>query len=236
MRDDEVADKVALMNQSIDEFTATIKGMTVSWGNGKTAQITKVDVPVEHMQESVTRLEDMIKNASGEPAANEPAGKDPETDEEKDGKEEKPVEKSEGGIPDMKFNEANMTAADKLAFEELKKRYVIDEPEAGEDGRNGTESVGKADGEGQGAASMQNVTEPAPAAGESGEDIYKGLHPAVAAELKALRKRADEAEEKELLEVAKRYEIIGKKPEELAPVLKSLKAAGGTEPDSDRGN
>ncbi|MBP5294144.1 MAG: hypothetical protein J6Y95_00320, partial [Lachnospiraceae bacterium] len=30
------------------------------------------------------------------------------------------------------------------------------------------------------------------------------------------------------MEVAKRYAIVGKKPEELAPVLKSLKAAGGT--------
>ena len=31
-----------------------------------------------------------------------------------------------------------------------------------------------------------------------------------------------------MMEVAKKYEIIGKKPEELAPVLKSLKAQGGT--------
>lgn len=30
------------------------------------------------------------------------------------------------------------------------------------------------------------------------------------------------------MEVAKKYEIIGKKPEELAPVLKSLRNAGGT--------
>ena len=35
-------------------------------------------------------------------------------------------------------------------------------------------------------------------------------------------------EERELEDVAKKYEIIGKKKEELAPVLKSLKAAGGT--------
>ena len=63
---------------------------------------------------------------------------------------------------------------------------------------------------------------------EEGEDIYKGLHPLVAAEIQRLRKRADEAEERELMEVAKKYEIIGKKPEDLVPTLKSLKAAGGT--------
>lgn len=70
---------------------------------------------------------------------------------------------------------------------------------------------------------------PAPAAAPAGNgDIYKGIHPAVAAEMKELRKRADEAEDRELVEVAKKYEIIGKKPEELVPLFKSLKAAGGS--------
>ena len=60
------------------------------------------------------------------------------------------------------------------------------------------------------------------------DDPYAGLHPVVKAELERLKKRADEAETKELTEIAKKYEIIGKKPEELVPVLKSLKAAGGS--------
>ena len=60
------------------------------------------------------------------------------------------------------------------------------------------------------------------------EDIYKGLHPAVAAELKSLRKARDESEEREITAIAKKYEVIGKKSEELVPTLKSLKAAGGT--------
>ena len=52
--------------------------------------------------------------------------------------------------------------------------------------------------------------------------------PAVAEELKNLRKFREEAEDREIMSVAKKYELLGKKPEELAPVLKSLKAAGGT--------
>ena len=60
------------------------------------------------------------------------------------------------------------------------------------------------------------------------EDIYKGLHPAVAAEVKSLRKARDESEEREITAIAKKYEVIGKKSEELIPTLKSLKAAGGT--------
>ena len=55
------------------------------------------------------------------------------------------------------------------------------------------------------------------------DDIYKGLHPAVKAELDRLRKAVDAQEDRELEAVAKKYEAIGKKPEELVPVLKSLK-------------
>ena len=62
---------------------------------------------------------------------------------------------------------------------------------------------------------------------DSGEDVYKGLHPAVAAELDALKKWKDAAEERELRAVAKKYELLGKKQEELVPLLKSLKTAGG---------
>lgn len=134
----------------------------------------------------------------------------------------------------MKFNEANMTATDRMAFEELKKRYGVEDGAEGAGAGAGAapEGVGKAAGTGavenpgaaaegaQGAAGQQ-------AAG-TGEDIYKGLHPLVAAELIALRKQADAAQEEKLYNVAKKYEIIGKKPEELVPTLKALQAAGGT--------
>ena len=48
------------------------------------------------------------------------------------------------------------------------------------------------------------------------------------AELESLKKFRDEAEERELTEVAKKYAIIGKKTEELVPLFKSLRTAGGT--------
>ena len=44
----------------------------------------------------------------------------------------------------------------------------------------------------------------------------------------ALEKRAEETEDRELYAVAKKYEILGEKPEELAKTLKTLKSAGGT--------
>lgn len=232
IRDEEVTDKAALMNQSIDEFDVAIKGLVTSWGAGKTAQIVKTAgaVSVEHMQETVDRLGGMIEKATGKQQP--PETEDPGQEGEDNGKTK--TKKSIGGETDMKFNEANMTATDRMAFEELKKRYGVEDGAEGAGAGAGAapEGVGKAAGTGvvetpgvaaegtQGAAGQQ-------AAG-TGEDIYKGLNPLVAAELIALRKQADAAQEEKLYNVAKKYEIIGKKPEELVPTLKSLKAAGGT--------
>lgn len=236
IRDEEVTDKAALMNQSIDEFDVAIKGLVTSWGAGKTAQIVKTAgaVSVEHMQETVDRLGGMIEKATGKQQP--PETEDPGQEGEDNGKTK--TKKSIGGETDMKFNEANMTATDRMAFEELKKRYGV------EDGAEGTgagagagagaapEGVGKAAGTGvvetPGAAAEGTQGAAGQQAAGTGEDIYKGLNPLVAAELIALRKQADAAQEEKLYNIAKKYEIIGKKPEELVPTLKALQAAGGT--------
>ena len=47
------------------------------------------------------------------------------------------------------------------------------------------------------------------------------------AELESLKKFREDTETKELMDVAKKYEIIGKKPEELVPLLKSLSGSRG---------
>lgn len=59
------------------------------------------------------------------------------------------------------------------------------------------------------------------------DDIYKGMHPAIKAELENLSKFREAVEDRELTEVAKKYEIVGKKAAELVPLFKSLKTAGG---------
>lgn len=222
IRDEEVTDKAALMNQSIDEFDVAIKGLVTSWGAGKTAQIVKTAgaVSVEHMQETVDRLGGMIEKATGKqqpPETEDPDQEGGEIPQEDNGKTK--TKKSIGGETDMKFNEANMTATDRMAFEELKKRYGVEDGAEGAGAGTGVAETPGAAAEGaQGATGQQ----------AAGEDIYKGLHPLVAAELIALRKQADAAQEEKLYNVAKKYEIIGKKPEELVPTLKALQAAGGT--------
>ncbi len=112
---------------------------------------------------------------------------------------------------EMKIDKSKLTPEELAQLEAIEKKAGIqEEPNTEGEVNKGANDDG-----------TQN-TEPA------GEDIYKDLHPEVAAELKALRKRADEAEERELAEVAKKYELIGKKPDELVKTLKSLKKAGGS--------
>jgi len=122
------------------------------------------------------------------------------------------VEKThqEGVEIDMKFNTESMTPEERTQLEDLQKRYGVAEEE-----QQATAQQAQAN-------AVDTTEEP------GGDDIYKGLNPAVKAEIETLRKFREDAEEREIMEVAKRYTIIGKKPEELAPVLKGLKAAGGT--------
>ena len=116
----------------------------------------------------------------------------------------------------MKIDKSKLSPEELTALEAIEKKAGIQDEPAGDPK---PADVNK--GAGAPAAGQE------PAAGGEGEDIYKGLHPAVKAELERLRKSADAAEDRELTEIAKKYEIIGKKAEELVPLFKSLKSAGG---------
>ena len=238
IRDDDVTDKTGMLNQSIDEFTTAIKTMTASWGAGNTVELNKdADIPEEHLKETVKRLEDAISKKAGCKTTKEDG--DPEENPEDDeadetgggapagetGKNCNTKKSKEGGIPDMKFDVSKMTSAELAVFEELKKRYGIEED--GDAAPEGAENVGKAADAEETAPQAPAAQETTPAE-EAGEDIYKGLHPAVREEIESLKKRLADADHKEMLSVAKKYEIIGKKPEELAKTLEGLKAVGGT--------
>ena len=56
------------------------------------------------------------------------------------------------------------------------------------------------------------------------EDVTKNFSDMMAKIIEPIQKRAEEAEQKSLEEVAKKYELLGTKAEELVPVLKSMKA------------
>lgn len=126
---------------------------------------------------------------------------------------------NEGADNDMKIDDIDkdkLTDEEKKQLEAIVNKAGITKPEDDDNGKD----------DNKGDKDVKKIKdEPI---NHDPEDIYKGLHPAVAAELKSLRKARDESEERELTAIAKKYEVIGKKSEELVPTLKSLKAAGGT--------
>ena len=210
------------MNESLDEFTAVVKEAISNWSGGKVINIVKSEEVTESdlamMKSAAARLNDNIEKA--QTAAGKPAeeGDDPEVDTE-DKKDQGKKKQSKGDNEDMKIDKSKMTQAELLILEDIEKRYgVADDPAQTEQTPEGKPAVTKSIEKPE-----QNQETPA-----DGEDIYKGLNPAVKAEIEALRKFREDAENRELEAVAGKYEIIGKKKEELVPMLKSLRAAGGT--------
>lgn len=222
----------AAMLESLQEFQTVMQVSARQWAGRKSSNIVskRRDVSgeeLEIMKAAAGRLAGEIMKAEAR-LAGESAAAD-------EGKKEE-GEQSMG----MKIDKSKMTPAERAFYEDIEKRCGVEEGAA-------PASAAETQGSGQGEpAAAGGVTKSAaqPAAGslqqpaaqpiqaETGtsaaNDIYKGLHPAVRAELEGLKKFREAAEERELSEVAKKYAVIGKKEEELVPLLKSLKAAGGT--------
>lgn len=206
--DDELDKETAksMMEQSISDFGEIIAESVDSWSSGKSCGIKKSmdDSGIETMQRYREKLDSEIQKA---------------------------LKKQKGELGDMlKIDKSKMTLEERVAYDEIIKKYAVETEDeiiekAGrvKPGENEEEMEDETE---KGCGKKTKTTTKSVSA--DGENIYKGLHPAVAEELRSLRKRADEADERELLRIAKKYEIIGKKPEELVPTLKSLKAAGGT--------
>ena len=219
--DDEARDNAQeLMQTSLEQFSETMTSAISQWASGTTASVIKKssepasEEAVKFMQYSKERIEEMIAKAEG--------GEDGVTNNAASGIEKGNVAKGE---EETMIDKSLLTPAELAFFEDIEKRCSVAPGEVEK-----ADTKGKATGEEEeeedagGKGKKPGVKKSA----SPQEDIYAGLHPIVAAELQRLQKRADEADEKELMDVAKRYEIIGKKPEELVPVLKSLKNAGGS--------
>ncbi|MCX4294329.1 MAG: hypothetical protein OSJ56_09775 [Prevotella sp.] len=213
----------AAMKESLDEFTAVVQESIESWSGGKAVNIVKkeevTETDLEIMKSAVERLQAEIQKAdkgSGEP---EETGEDNET-----GKEESDNNNPKGDEEEMKIDKSKLTDAERAFLESIEKRYGTEEGTGG--GKNtpaeppATEPTAK--------SKTQQEAETHTEQENGGDGIYKGLHPAVQAELEALKKFKEDAEDRELGQIADKYAIIGKKREELVPMFKSLRAAGGT--------
>jgi hypothetical protein len=219
--DDEVKDNAQeLMQTSLNQFSTTMTQAITQWVSGNTASVIKkssepvTEERLKFMQYSKERIDDMIaKSETGVKVESVNAYDGITKNNESKGEKETMIDKS------------LLTPAERAFFEDIEKRCSVDPTDVDKSNTKGNKA---------GESEEEDITKSGKekpdvkkAALET-EDIYSGLHPLVAAELKRLQKRADEADEKELAEIAKKYEIIGKKPEELVPVLKSLKNSGGS--------
>lgn len=126
------------------------------------------------------------------------------------------IEKSQnGGNKEMKFDVSKMTSEDAEIFKSLREKYEIEEPIPTPTTKK--DNKGSDGGEGKDDKSTKTKDgEPTPQAKSADPDIAE------------LKKRLEYFENKELLDVAKKYEVLGKKPEEFVETLKSYKAAGDT--------
>ena len=205
-------EKRTAMENSADQFNTAIKAYAEKWCSGTTASIKKgTETPDETdmlmINKSFSNLEEIINKLN-----------------------------EKGELEDMlKIDKSKMTAEERAAYDDIIKKYAVEtegtvekkvNPEENQDEIEDTEKKG---------ACKKSIVPPAQFAATSPSyktaddgDIYKGLHPAVKAQLEEFRKFRETTEERELEEVAKKYTVIGKKTEELVPLLKSLRAAGGT--------
>ncbi len=206
------------MQESLDDFYSMAKASLDEWTNGRTINFQKseeaaTEAELGVMKAARERLDEAISKADAAKTNIEPKGEE----------------------EIMTIDKSKMTEAERLILEDIEKRYGIAEAPAepapaaqqaaaADNGLQGN-PVAKSD---PAEPASAGGTEPTPAVPNGQEDIYKGLHPAVKAELDAFAKFRQEVEDREIREVAKKYTIIGKKEEELFPMLKSLKAAGGT--------
>lgn len=119
------------------------------------------------------------------------------------------VEKREEQI-EMKIDESKMTPGERAFYSEIVKRYGVPDEPTPAPAAMPAPAIPPVE------AAPQEV---AKSADDKLSELMKRLDP-ILDHVKAIEKKAADAE---FMEVAKRYEILGEKAEELAPVLKSAK-------------
>lgn len=217
------------MLESLEEFDSVAKDSIEQWSAGKTANVVLKNVP---MDDATRALAKAAVDALNEQI--EKHGHCENDDVTKDTATKKDDDKSKGE-DDMKIDKSKMTPAERAFYEEIEKRYGTDDA-----GTPAGQTPPPAEGTPAPAAPAEAGT-PAPAdagvaksanTNPNPAPCYAPIDPRVQAELDSLRKFRESYEDRELHDVAKRYTLIGKKEDELFPILKSMKAAGGNAYDS----
>ena len=192
----DAAAKQTAVAESMQQFSTAVASYTLKWTAGQIAGITKSNV--------VPDLEVLKKDRMHLDKLIAKAN------------EEK------GELEEMrKIDKAKMTAEERAAYEAMVAKYAIevDEPEGV--AKKGEEPEVEEPVVDEGVA--KGAT-PAPVKPDDNQaDLYKGIIAGLRADIEKMK---DEALTRELSAVAKKYEALGKKPEEIIDTLKKAKQAG----------
>ncbi|MDO5397182.1 MAG: hypothetical protein Q4G33_04560 [bacterium] len=222
--DEEETNKAEAMHENIEQFNEHIGGFIECWANGK-----KVNFSAVHTTECISIAKaaiDRLNGIIGEADVN--------TGPERAAAGEGNIVNDfiiEEGESNMKIDKSRLTTEESAFFEAIMKKAAVNEEPKDTGKKTDEEDIDLIEGKSGKCAKSVQPPEPAPiGGGTEGQTatIYKGLPPEMAAEFAELKKFREEAEDRDLRAIAKKYEVIGKKEDDLVPLFKSLKAAGGS--------
>ena len=223
--DMDTAQKQSAMMDSVNAFDATIGQAIETWMTGEPYGIVAKDHTGDELSKRLVKVMTATRDRLSEIIEKSSAGF---------AEDALKYTIPKGEATDMKFDKSRMTPAERAMLEQFEKAYGVEEgPASATEGQAAAPSVGEvieATMKSAFAAATRQeqdhvpaaVPAPAPAADDSG-DLYKGMSPEMKAEFEALKKFREDTEDAALHTIAKSYELIGKKDEDLFPVLKSLK-------------
>lgn len=232
--------KSDMMTQSLGEFDDALKGLIDAWSSGQpAAAVAKADDTItpqrlEFAKAAKERIEAFLTKAES-------------------GQGAQPPKVTKGVTDTMKIDKSKMSPEEAAQLDAFEKKYGVSEGGEGGEGGNGgepTPGIAKAgstwtcpecgtsctgkfcpdDGTAKPAVKKSGA-EGAPAGGEGAPNVTKGapeMNPEVKKALEEVEKMRGQLELRDQIDVAKKYEVLGKKPDDVAKKLVELKKCGGT--------
>ncbi len=215
----DAAAKQAAMTESVSQFNTAMGEYVQKWCAGQTAIAKSADKdPVEEMEADHEHIGELIGKLK--PAVNgdnpddddaddvdDPEEDPDDTDDDDDVDAPKNGKKKKGDSKDMKVDKSKMSPEMQAAYDEMIAKGVL------VPGEDETEEVEKK------APETEEVEKKAGMTPEM-EELKKSLE----AEVAELKKQREAAEDEALMAIAKKYEVLGRKPEELVKKFKALKS------------
>ena len=206
----DAASKPGKMTESVNQFAEAMQEYIPEWSMGHTAVAKSADDDMlGKMEAEYRKLGEMIEKLK--PAVNDNDQGEPE-----DGDDVDPPDKGskkKGETEDMKVDKSKMSPEMQAAYDELVAKGVL-VPGEGEEGGAGDPVTKAPEMHEPEGVEKKNTLDP------EIEELKKSMQ----AEIDSLRKQRETAENDALMAVAKKYEVLGRKPEELVKKLKALKS------------